>query len=221
MAIIDNIKVGNNKYNLKDSTSGFGTFSAEQVMQNTVPGATLVGTLKYRTFSTTNKTFGATNTVNLYSTPGSSSGNSWVASVEGITLTLSSSGSAPTPSETLMPDLSGKTGSEVVDALLAVGMIESTRAVDTYTVLCNNLQIKRRIKNEDGNISTGNQYTYNQEDTFTALISNFWGSMTNLNYSTPTVTTQQPLTGTTITTASSITVTFYTEYVGGGTLPLS
>ena len=220
MAIIDNIKVGNNKYDLKDSTSGFGTFSAEQVMQNTVPGATLVGTLKYRTFSTTNKTFGATNTVNLYSTPGSSLGNDWIASVEGITLTLSSSGSAPTPSETLMPDLSGKTGTQVRDALIDVGMVERTRAVTTYTVLCNQLRIRKSVRGEGGNTVSTNQYTYNQGDTFNFID---WGLENQLTYSTPTVTGQLPLAGTTITTANNITVTFYTEYTGGGgsTLPLS
>lgn len=124
MSSIDNIKIGNTKYDLKDSASGYGVFSAEQVMQSTVTGATLVGTLKYRTFSTTNKTFGTTNTVNLYSTGGTIRGNNYSASVLGNVLNISSSGQT---AAMIMPNITGYSGNGVYDnvisALEAAGII--------------------------------------------------------------------------------------------------
>ena len=116
MSSIDNIKIGNTKYDLKDTASGYGVFSAEQVMQSTVPGATLVGTLKYRTFSTTNKTFGTTNTVNLYSTGGTIRGNNYSASVLGNVLNISSSGQT---AAMIMPNVQQYSGGSVYDDVIS------------------------------------------------------------------------------------------------------
>lgn len=145
MSSIDNIKIGNTKYDLKDSASGYGVFSAEQVMQSTVTGATLVGTLKYRTYSPANKTFGTTTSVNLYSTPGAIEGNRYNASVSGNILNISS-----VSVSMVMPDLTGYSGitvyDDVLDALKAAGIItlheESPDESVAQTVLTANCNLQ-------------------------------------------------------------------------------
>lgn len=93
-------------HTFKDDVSGFGIFSAAQGLTPT--GHTKVATISYRTFNTTTEAFGVTQTVEFYSNSGSSSGNTWLASVTGTDLILNStggSGGSPTVLGT-MPDLS-------------------------------------------------------------------------------------------------------------------
>lgn len=87
-------------HTFKDTVSGYGIFSASQGLSPSATGATLVATIKYRTFNTTTINFNATTTVNLYSTSSSAAGNNWVATVVGTDLQLNNSGAASSANST-------------------------------------------------------------------------------------------------------------------------
>lgn len=136
MAVIKQVKLETGgvttTHDIKDVASGYGSFSATQVMAS---GATtsLVATIKSRAMNTSTKQFGATTTVNFYSTGGSSSGNEWEASVDGTNLILSSSGGDP--DRMIMPDVSLITNiTTLCDTLADSGIL--TKSGSSYTVNC-------------------------------------------------------------------------------------
>lgn len=217
MSSIDKVVLGTTTYVLRDNSSGYGTFTATQGMQSTVTGATLVGTLKYRTFVPISGAFGATNTVNLYSTPGGIAGNNYTASVDGNVLSLTSS------SVMLMPDLSSTSVSSVPAALEAVGLLSSStsKTKTTYTVLCNGLIINNR--NTVNNVSNPSEIvaTYSKGDTFT----NFddvinWSNEGQINW-TVTRKLQFPAAGTAVNSDTNINLTYVQSYTSGGSGEMS
>ena len=136
MAVIKQVKLETGgvttTHDIKDVASGYGSFSATQVMAS---GATtsLVATIKSRAMNTSTKQFGATTTVNFYSTGGSSSGNEWEASVDGTNLILSSSGGEP--DRMMMPNVSLITNiTDLCDTLADSGIL--TKSGSSYTVNC-------------------------------------------------------------------------------------
>lgn len=127
MSTINKVWTGTSPtHTFKDDVSGFGIFSAAQGLTPT--GHTKVASLAYQTFNTTTAAFGATTNVDFYSNSGSSSGNDWVASVEGTNLLLNSNGSGG--ESTLlgqMPDISNYTNvTDVVEALVSAGLVQKT-----------------------------------------------------------------------------------------------
>ncbi len=137
MAVIKQVKLETGgvttTHDIKDVASGYGSFSATQVMAS---GATtsLVATIKSRAMNTSTKQFGATTTVNFYSTGGSSSGNEWEALVDGTNLILRSE-SGGDPDRMIMPDVSLITNiTTLCDTLADSGIL--TKSGSSYTVNC-------------------------------------------------------------------------------------
>ena len=144
MPNINKVFVNAETHPFKDDVSGYGIFSAQQTMPSTTAGATLIASVGYRSFSTTTQTFGATQSVDFYSTGGSVSGNDWTATVDGTNLILSSGGSGSidpipiTPALGTMPNLSSQASvAGCLTVLKNAGIISLSGT--TYTVLCGEL----------------------------------------------------------------------------------
>lgn len=174
MAVIKQVKLENSgvttTHDIKDVASGYGSFSATQVMAS---GATtsLVATIKSRAMNTSTKQFGATTTVNFYSTGGSSSGNEWLASVSGTNLILSSSGSS---SQMIMPTLaSNATGIQIAQTLALEGILTASSGSGdflSYTVNCGTL----RIGTQTNGMKITYPYVYSYGDTIDPTEPSAW-----------------------------------------------
>ena len=138
MPNINKVFVNAETHPFKDDVSGYGIFSAQQTMPSTTTGATLIASVGYRSFSTTTQTFGATQSVNFYSTGGNMSGNDWTATVDGTNLILDS-GTVPIHTIIgIMPSLSGVTNvSGVVAALEEARLITVSGSYKTRTYTSN------------------------------------------------------------------------------------
>lgn len=124
--IINKVEAQGVTYDIADTISGYGAFSATPTMGSS--GNTKIATISYRNYNKTNQAFGATTTVDFYSTPGTQSGNSWKAIVNGSNLWLNSQGILPSNPYV------GMTGNEAADQIALDGYSEGTyRYLKKYT----------------------------------------------------------------------------------------
>lgn len=150
MSVINKVYVQGVTHPFKDEVSGYGVFGATATLASSAT-TTQVATINYRTFNTTTAAFGATTTIDLYSTSGSASGNNWVASInsEDNTNLIFSTSTTSTILGT-MPDFGSTTYNtipKVLDELVTAGIMSKTTSgsslnqKSTYTLLCNSLSL--------------------------------------------------------------------------------